>query len=160
MIKFTTSGSTLNKVVFYTPSNVGIQEGEEVYLEFTSEANYQTSSLQQEVAKKYPKYLQFNISSSQIPQQGGYYKLALKTDAKWEDVHDNWEDTLRYWTDVQYTIDEERAYIFEPVVSESFFTGSMLEEVESVAIVQEDINNETYSYLVDEDGATFFNFDF
>ena len=147
MLQLTLSGSTTQKVVFYTPEDTGYQVGDEIYIEFTSELTQHSQSIEKAVDLKVPNYLGFYLPTVDLPQTGGFYTVTLNESTLWEDVETTWETTPWSWGDDLLTpFDTERCFILQAVVEQDIVSSSLSnDENDLIRVANEDTGGITHT---------------
>ena len=145
--------SSVNKVSFYTPENLGLSVGDEVVLVFTQDYSQNESAVESTIINSYNKYLIFDISGSDLPQVGGLYTVNLAIEPVWNTYDVLWEEADVLWEDILSgnSLDYERAFIYEFVQFTPFSSS-----IESASYTQAPTS--TNGYVVENYINDYFEF--
>ena len=118
-------GDIVNKVAFYTPTDLNFSVGEEVEILLTADLSLSQSVLEnQPVSASLQHYLVFDISGSDLPQLGGFYTVTLVDSYVWGSADVEWGEADFEWgSNSQVEYDTERGFIVQ-LYQTSSFTGS------------------------------------
>tara|TARA_R110000822_G_scaffold154236_2_gene293823 strand:- start:3271 stop:3819 length:549 start_codon:yes stop_codon:yes gene_type:complete len=104
----------INKIAFYTPTDLGYSAGDTVDINFTSQYSLSQSLLENNVVSaSLQHYLLFDISGSDLPQVGGQYIVDIVAPIVWNTYDVDWNDSDVTWNEAVNTIDTERGFIID-----------------------------------------------
>ena len=114
-------GPIINKVAFYTPTDLNYSVGDTVEIQFTSDLSLSQSLLADNVVSaSLQHYLVFDISGSDLPQVGGLYTVRLIDGYIWGQTDVSWSLADFTWGDAVKEYDTERGFIVELIPTSSY----------------------------------------
>ena len=140
----------INKIAFYTPTDLGYSVGDTVNINFTSQYSLSQSLLEnQAISASNQHYLTFDISGIDLPQVGGQYIVDIVDYTFWENEGDDW-DEAGVWGEQYEVKDTERGFIVSLILFDSY-----LSNFEEANYIKHNFTYTEYTHISDFEDASY-----